>query len=231
MCNETPSLLDLMKQYRDFYSPQELCRLSGEQREHYSDHLAHVKSVNSSKCSDRIKGAALEELVAYLLQISGGIFKVLKNVRTSTNEIDQLVTLNENGRPFLGLQLISPRLGNFIGECKNYSGAVDVTYVGKFYSLLLTTGINTGILFTYHGVTGTGWTNGNGLIKKAYLQRELDEHRVAIIVFSVTDYERIQNGENFISLVEEKLFALKTDTDISQYISSHEAETVFLGQA
>lgn len=106
-----------------------------------------------------------------------------------------------------------------------------MTYVGKFYSLLLTTGINTGILFTYHGVTGTGWTNGNGLIKKAYLQRELDEHRVAIIVFSVTDYERIQNGENFISLVEEKLFALKTDTDISQYISSHEAETVFLGQA
>lgn len=76
MCNETPSLLDLMKQYRDFYSPQELCRLSGEQREHYSDLLAHV--VNSSKCSDRIKGAALEELVAYLLQISGGIFKVLK---------------------------------------------------------------------------------------------------------------------------------------------------------
>ena len=171
MCNETPPLLDLMKQYRDLYSPQELCRLSGEQRKHYSDLLAHVKNVNSSKCSDRIKGAALEELVAYLLQISGGIFKVLKNVRTSTNEIDQLVTLNENGRPFLGLQLISSRLGNFIGECKNYSGAVDVTYVGKFYSLLLTTGINTGILFTYHGVTGTGWTNGNGLIRKAYLQR------------------------------------------------------------
>ncbi len=99
-----------------------------------------------------------------------------------------------------------------------------LTHIGKFYSLLMSTSIKTGILFTYHGVTGSGWNDGTGLIKKMYLQRELDDNRVAIIVFSIQDYERIAAGENFIDLFNRKLLDLRLDTSIDTYISPHEAE-------
>lgn len=88
----------------------------------------------------------------------------------------------------------------------------------------MSTSIKTGILFTYHGVTGSGWNDGTGLIKKMYLQRELDDNRVAIIVFSIQDYERIAAGENFIDLFNRKLLDLRLDTSIDTYISPHEAE-------
>ena len=125
-----------------------------------------VKDTKCFACQRYKQGAILEELVSYLLKISGNIFNVYRNIHTKTNEIDQFITLNDTGKLLAGLKMLPCRFESFLGECKNYRNKSDVTHIGKFYSLLMSTSIKTGILFTYHGVTGSGWNDGTGLIKK-----------------------------------------------------------------
>ena len=89
--------------------PQEICKLNDAQKFEYKRLLDEfvrlnkisVGSPNAPKNLRNLKGAALEDLVKYLFQISGGIFKVNRNLRTSTNEIDDLITLTPTGRKLL----------------------------------------------------------------------------------------------------------------------------------
>ena len=158
------------------------------------------------------------------MSISGGIFCVDTNLRTSTNEIDQVISLTPKGKILLGNHIIDKRLKTFIGECKNYQKAVSVTYVGKFCSLLLTNHIKLGILFSYHGISGTGWNNGAGLIKKFYLHKERIEDRYCIIDLSIKEFESILEGKNLLQIIDEQLKSLQFDTDYSRYLSKHPAE-------
>ena len=161
-------------------SSQQICKLSESQKNEYKRLLDEFDRLNKiTKDSPgapnnlhNLKGIALEKLVKYLLEISGGIFKVDCNLRTSTNEIDDLITLTPTGKILLGHNLINKRFDNFLGECKNYHTSVGVTYIGKFCSLLLTNNVKLGILFSYHGISGTGWSHGSGLVKKFYLHKE-----------------------------------------------------------
>lgn len=221
------SLLELMQRLSSQFSTEEICKLSPEQKEHYDELLKRFKEVNIRPSTTTEKGKALEELAAYLLKISGNIFKVVSNVRTNSNEIDQVITLTTTGRALCANKLIPQRFEMFLGECKNYHQKVGVTYVGKFYSLLQTTSITTGILFSYHGVTGKKWSDASGLIKKAYLQRERENERIAILSFDIKDFTAISNGENFLDLIDAKLHALQLDTSIDSFISSHPAENMF----
>ncbi|MDY3870122.1 MAG: hypothetical protein SOZ49_02585 [Clostridiaceae bacterium] len=221
---EELSLCELMEKVGDLFNYNELCRLSTEQLEHYRGLLTEFQRVNSSISSTEEKGVALEELVAYLLNISGGIFSVRKNVKTSSNEIDEIIELNTKGRALLAYGLLPSRLSLFLGECKNHNKSVGVTYIGKFYSLLETTQIKTGILFSYHGISGDNWSDGSGLVKKIYLQRERDTDRVAIIEFSIADFNMILSGHNFFEIIEAKFNQLRFDTSIDSFISEHPAE-------
>lgn len=213
-------------------SSQQICKLSSLQKAEYKRLLDEFERLNKiSKDSPgapsnlhNLKGAALEDLVKYLFKISGGIFKVNCNLRTSTNEIDDLITLTPTGKILLGHNLINKRFDNFLGECKNYHKSVGVTYVGKFCSLLLTNNVKLGILFSYHGISGTGWSCGTGLVKKFYLHKENLDERFCIIDFSFKDFESIYNGKNLLEIVEEKLCSLQFDTDYSRHISKHPAE-------
>jgi len=220
------SLLELLKMSPEQLRYEDICRLTDEQKNKYGELLDHFQCVNSSAASTQEKGDALEQLVSFLLNVSGGIFKVSKNVKTETNEIDEIIELNQKGRVLSSLGLLPNRLVEFLGECKNYGKAISVTYVGKFYSLLLTTNMRTGVLFSYHGVSGKDWKDGSGLIKKIYLQRERDEDRVAIIDFKYEDFESILNGHNFLEIIETKLKSLRYDTSVGN-ISQHPAEDSF----
>lgn len=124
----------------------------------------------------------------------------------------------------LTYHLIDPKLDTFLGECKNYDKAVSVTYIGKFCSLLLTNNIKIGILFSYYGTSGTGWSNGAGLIKKFYLHKEKLEDKYCIIDFSIKEFEAILNGKNLLQIIDEQLKSLQFDTDYSRYLSKHPAE-------
>lgn len=159
-----------------------------------------------------------------MLKISGDLFEVKQNLRTTTNEIDQVFVPTQKAKVLIASGIIDKHYELFLGECKNYNKSVDVTYVGKFCSLLLTNQIKFGLLFSYYGISGSGWSNASGLVKKFYLHKEKDEDRYCIIEFSKDDFISIDNGENFLQIVEDKLMSLRLDTDFREYLSKHPAE-------
>ena len=211
---------------------QEICKLSESQKSEYKRLLDEFERLNKITNDSpgapnnlhNLKGIALEKLVKYLLEISGGIFKVDCNLRTSTNEIDDLITLTSKGKILLANNLINKRFDNFLGECKNYQTSVGVTYIGKFCSLLLINNVKLGILFSYHGISGSGWDDGSGLVKKFYLHKENLDERFCIINFSFKHFPSIYEGKNLLEIIEEQLRSLQFDTDYSRYISKHPAE-------
>lgn len=190
--------------------------------------LRELKEINEDKTTSKQKrGEKLEEIVTYLIQISGGLFKVIRNIRTETNEVDQILTLTENGKILNGMGLIDDKFKTFLGECKNYDKKVSVTYVGKFCSLLLTTNIKLGILFSFNGTSGKGWKDSKGLIKKIYMSKENENEKICIVDFSYDDFLSIAEGNTFPDIIMDKLMALKIDTSYNHLISKHSAEDKF----
>lgn len=152
---EISKALNVLNSISDKLRYEKICEISEAQKNTYKKLLEKFKQLhdisptdNAPKNLHNLKGEALENLVSYLLTISGNIFNVDRNLRTSTNEIDQIVTLTPQGKVLLTYHLIDPKLDTFLGECKNYDKAVSVTYIGKFCSLLLTNNIKIGILFS-----------------------------------------------------------------------------------
>ncbi len=202
-----------------------ICEMSFKKKQEYTDLLNQFEDANQNKRTSKAhKGKVLEDIVVFLLKNSGDLFHVDRNLRTSTNEIDQFLTLTPNGKILCRNGLIDSKLEYFLCECKNYHTRVGVTYVGKFCSLLITTQTLLGILFSYHGITGSGWNCGTGLIKKFYLHKENQNERYCVLDFNIKDFKKIQNGENILQLISEKLLSLRLDTDYSTYLSKHPAE-------
>ena len=110
---------------------------------------------------------------------------------------------------------------SFLCECKNYDGAGNVTYVGKFCSLMIVTNTDFGVMISWDGVTGRSkWNDSQGLIKKFALIA-----KKYIIVLEKTDLKQIRDGKkNLFSLLHNKYLALKADIDYEKYIEIHEAE-------
>lgn len=168
------------------------------------------------------KGRLLEKLSVILFRESSQkLFRVRSNCRTSTNEVDSLIEWTEYAR-ISGLCNAYPCFSDsFICECKNYKGQVDVTYVGKFCSLLAVSDIKLGIMISWEGITGKNkWDAAKGLVKKIALRE-----KIYIIVLDKDDLREIyENKNNIFSLIHEKYLALKTDIDYTKYIQKHGAE-------
>ena len=152
------------------------------------------------------------------------IFEVIRNARTSTNEIDLLVRCSEKARSIGLNNTFDFMQKQFIGECKNYGDKISVTYVGKFYSLLKTSNTQFGIMFSLHGLTGTGkWQNSKGLVRKIALKDNL-----YIIDFNKSDFIKIKNKQkNFFQIIDDKYFELQNDIDFSKYVFEHENQDYF----
>ncbi|NCT39912.1 acetylglutamate semialdehyde dehydrogenase [Bacillus sp. EB93] len=200
----------------------QILTFTGEEQKEYIKLLETFKTTNSSRSSTKEKGKALEEIVQYILDKSA-VFEVYSNVRTSSNEIDILARLNAKGKYFKGQGLLDFH-DSFLSECKNYNKKVDVTWVGKFYSLVKYTKNNLGILFSYKGLSGDKWHNAVGLTKKLYL---LEEDERYIIDFNYNDFKKLSEGKSFIELITEKIFNLKNDTSIYRFISEHPNQNLF----
>lgn len=168
------------------------------------------------------KGKLLEKLSVILFRESSQkLFRVRSNCRTSTNEVDSLIEWTEYAR-ISGLCNAYPCFSDsFICKCKNYKGQVDVTYVGKFCSLLAVSDIKLGIMISWEGITGRNkWDAAKGLVKKIALRE-----KIYIIVLDKDDLREIyENKNNIFSLIHEKYLALKTDIDYTKYIQKHGAE-------
>lgn len=224
---EIDNLMNMFKIVGNEYSYKKICEFNDEEIKEYNKLLKEFKNTNSSNSTTNEKGRALENLATYTIKTTH-VFDVYKNIRTTTNELDQLVKITDNNRLLIGLKIIDERLANFIGECKNYQDKIPVTYVGKICSLLTTTQNKICILFSYNGVTGKNWEDAEGLIKKFYLSKEKLEERLCIIDFNVKDFDEIAKGNNFLQIVENKITALKNDTDYSNFIKEHELSSQIL---
>jgi hypothetical protein len=208
------------KTYVSLYADEEiknaekLFNFNYEELQAYKDLLEKFETINSSSYSQKEKGKALEEIVSFILNKSI-IFEVYRNVSTSSNEIDLLVRLNKKGIYFITQGLLSFEQ-KFLCECKNYNSKISATWVGKFYSLLRVTSNKLGIIFSYHGLTGKNWDDAIGLTKKFYLKS-----CEKIIDFNISDFKKLAEGESFIDLINNKIFALQNDTNINKFIKEH----------
>lgn len=217
------NVMTALKKFENKVRYEKLCELTEKQKEEYNKLLEELKIVNSSKSSSMEKGKTLEKIATFVLK-SANIFDIYNNVRNSTNEIDQLVRVNNTGKFLCSNGIIDKRLKNFIGECKNYNKKVDVTYVGKVCSLLETTKNKICIFFSYFGITGKDWNDASGLIRKFYLSKEDVDERFCIIDFNLDDFVSIKNGNNILQIIEDKIFSLQNDTNYSKFLSPHDFE-------
>lgn len=171
------------------------------------------------------RGSLFEKMIGCLF-FSGDtlLFYEAINCRTSTNEIDLLIRWSEVAIQNQ-INTIYDYMGrSFLCECKNYEGGVDVTYVGKFYSLLKVNCSNFGILFVSTEIKGRNkWDSAKGMIRKIALR-----DRIYIITIEWEDLTKIYNCETHIlSLIENKYDALKNDIEYEKYVQKHEMADEF----
>lgn len=192
--------------------------LSGEKLAEYKVKLATFESENGSSSITIAKGAALEKLVVFLAE-NTNLFEIIPNIRTSTNEIDALLRTKTQAKPllnkFFGVET------DILFECKNYNEKVNVTWVGKFHSLLRNQNCNFGVIFSYEGFTGNRWDAAKGLTKKIYLR-----DKIIILDFNYSDFKELESGGNFLEIIRNKIDTIKNDTihEINSYCIEHEAE-------
>lgn len=121
----------------------------------------------------------------------------------------------------IGLTNEFTELGNTVlCECKNYTGKVGVTHIGKFLSLLICSDTRLGVLVAWKGVSGKGWSDGNGLIKKIALA----EKRYIIVITQKDLWDIYQKKTNLFELLKCKYQALKHDISYEDCIKEHELE-------
>ena len=104
------------------------------------------KPYDSVSETKKEKGDRLERLVEFIIRKTY-FFEIYKNVHTETNEIDEVIILSNRGKQAihsldLSRDLIPIDQDLFLGECKNYSSNLSVTYVGKPIAMNINQRIN-----------------------------------------------------------------------------------------
>lgn len=180
------------------------------------------------------QGDLLENYIISLVK-TVKIFEFLHNKRTSGNEIDILLKLNDKGKKLRALKIIPHWVQDYIViECKNYSEKVGITYINKFHSLMSMTGVNFGIFATYKGIKGKeklGWQDAYGLIKKINLVHHTSSFKPLMIDLDFNGYENFQEEYNFIMWLDKLhskiAFDLKSEDEFFK-VESHENQNDIL---
>lgn len=210
-------------------------RWTDDDKEEFKVLLEDLKSSYDKNAeTTKSKGDKLERLVEFIIRKSY-FFEIFKNVRTETNEIDEVIVFSDRGKQAikrfnLSRELIPIDEDIFIGECKNFDSNLGVTYVGKFYSLMVVTGISFGIVFTQKGLTGApeGYKDAYGLTKVLRMvEKSKNEGKdFYILTFTLEDYEKLLQGQTFFELIKAKKLEMQTASDYNNFISDnkHSAE-------
>lgn len=208
---------------------QELTSWSDKDKQEYSLLLEELKRpFDKNVESAKSKGDRLENLVSFIIKKSY-FFDIYRNVHTGTNEIDEVITLSLAGKQALTTYNISRDLLEIdsdisIGECKNYNSTLDVTYVGKFYSLLVSTDVSFGIIFTQNGLTGNEneYHDAYGLVKVLRIIEKYQNNRdLIIITFTLEDYEKLKEGISLFELIRSKKLALQMSSNYDSFLQEY----------
>lgn len=211
----------------------ELTRWSEQEFEEFSILLKRLKGTTccAPTESTKAKGDRLEDLVEFIIKKTY-FFEIFRNISTASNEIDEIIVLSDAGKQALqsfgiARDVLGIDTDIALGECKNYRTTLGVTYVGKFYSLLVSTGVLFGILFTVNGLTGSedGFSDGYGLTKVLHIIEQHQNGRdLKILVFTLDDYEKMAKGANFYDLIKAKKVALQTATTYDAFLKEQPHE-------
>jgi len=182
------------------------------------------------------RGKILERLIVEILE-GTKIFRVLQNENTSSNEFDVVVLLNMYGKKLRRDRIIPEWMPDrIIFECKNYKDPVKVDYLGKFYSLMITSKIYLGIFVSKVGVTGKRnkdkkieryWKDSMAFIHKVNLKHSDSLNSFGLLDLELDDIEIVtKEGSNIIDIIDIRKFQIDTDisNEINEWISPHENE-------
>lgn len=212
----------------------ELTTWSEQDKQEFSILLENLKQpFDKTVETTKNKGDKLEDLVSFIIRKSY-FFEIYQNVHTGTNEIDEVITLSKRGRQALHRFKISRDILEIdsdiaLGECKNYASPLGVTYVGKFYSLLVSTNVSFGIIFTQKGLTGNEneFHDANGLIKVLRIIEKYQNKRdLSILTFTLEDYEKIANGTSVYELISAKKLALGLASSYDNFLKDHQHDNI-----
>lgn len=201
-----------------------------EKREEINKLKEKIKDIDEgkTKTSNTEKGEALERLVMLILE---GVkcLEIKKNVRTSTNEIDLLVLLKQNGKIYRTQKIISEWFpDDILIECKNYKDAVGITYINKFHSLVkIIPDVKFGIFISNKGLKGNnikGWTSATGLIKKIALISRYTDKEPFILPINCKQIEDFNyNFFDWISQIKID-FLLDIENEIQDFTSNSDVQ-------
>lgn len=198
-----------------------ICKIEHEKLEQLGLMIDNLEIADEENTKE--KGNKLEDIVEFIFSNLKIFDVVYTNKRNSTNEMDLVIQLDNEGKLASYERLFPFReIDSFIIECKNYNKKVDVTWVGKFYSLLRSCNLNFGIIFSIKGFTAKSkWQDAKGLSKKLLLK-----DNVYILDFNKKHLESIADGSNFIKLLEEEKRSLDLDVNMDfDRIENHDLES------
>lgn len=207
----------------------ELTSWSEEDKQKFTELVIELeKPFNKSLETTKDKGDRLENLVSFLIKKTY-FFEVYRNIHTGTNEIDEVIILSEKGKQALHEFNIARSILEIdsdiaLGECKNYASALDVTYVGKFYSLLVSTDVPFGIIFTQKGLTGNEneFRDAYGLVKVLrIIEKYQNKKEMFILTFTLEDYRKIAQGESFFDMIKAKKVALGLSSEYTNFLRDY----------
>ena len=139
------------------------------------------------------KGNALEDFCEYIFNSLRG-FRVQKNERAATGEIDLFIENGHGSSPFF--KSLGKRI---LVECKNWGKKIGVPVVDQIIADMMKYDSHFTILITRKGITGNQFKDAKRLTLKMHDKEGLD-----IIVFDDSDIHNLVDGQNLVVLLRKK---------------------------
>lgn len=206
-------------------------RIQGDLKDQCLEMISKIEEIDLkiSKTSSRSekgslsceKGILLEKLAAKILSVRN-LFSRKERVLCDSNEIDILLQPATN-TSFYNSLLPEYLKKDFLIECKNHKKPIDVTLLGKFYSLMRYKKSKFGIMFSNLPLTGQSvWEDSVGLTKKLYLR----DDTIIINITIERMKEILEKNINIIAAIKKEVNEIIYHTKFEDYISKHPAECI-----
>ncbi len=147
------------------------------------------------------QGKNIEDLAEYSLSCMPGC-RTTKRQKTQSTDLDIVCSME-------GFEVdFRSEFGRyFVCECKDWKKAADFSTLAKFCRVLDSIKSRFGILFSTHGISGTG-KNKNAELERL---KVFQDRGMVIVVIDREDLKQLSEGENFINLLRQKYERVRLD--------------------
>jgi hypothetical protein len=146
-------------------------------------------------------GVVLETLAEYMMLCMPGC-RTSRRRRSFSTDYDIVCSMEGFSVDFRS------ELGRyFVCECKDWNRPADFTTMAKFCRVLDSVKSKFGILFSSHGISGTG----RGRDAERELLKVFQDRGIVIVVVDRPDLEQVANGANFVNMLRSKYERIRLD--------------------